>query len=241
MTRRMIRNAKGAAFVTKEVLQKKYAAGKKKKGAFTANYSSVELDESMIANKPLRFPKNGAFRIIHISNLINNHMKGHTTLINAAKIVIDKGYDVSVEFVGEGDKVSEFRNYAERLGIGQKIEFVGRTNSVDQLFNELKKASLMVFPSVTEGLPRVLVEAMAVGLPCLSTPVGGIPELLDRKYLFEPDDADGFGNEIARLMDNPREMEKMSGDNIAKACEYKAALLNQKRSWFYKKLRESIT
>ena len=65
---------------------------------------------------------------------------------------------------------------------------------------ELKKNDVFIFPSKSEGLPRAVIEAMAVGLPCLSTPVGGIPELIDEEYLFDPLDEMGFTNAIKRFL-----------------------------------------
>ncbi len=240
MMRQMIKNAKGSAFVTEEILQKKYAIRKKKAGSFTTNYSSVELDKKIIAKEPMIFPKNEEFRIVHVSNLINNDMKGHKTLIDAAKIIAEHGYSFKIAFIGEGDKINDFKSYAYKIGVADKIQFIGRINKINDLFAELKDSSLMVFPSVTEGLPRTVIEAMAVGLPVLSTFVGGIPELLDNKYLFRPEDDIGFANKIMQLMDNPEELQNMSKANILRAQSFTVQRLSVKRNWFYKKLKESI-
>ena len=86
-------------------------------------------------------------------------------------------------------------------------------------------------------MPRVLIEAMAVGLPCLSTPVNGIPELLDAKYLFDPDDVEGFTNKIESLLHTPSELKEMSVNNLEHAQEYKDSVLQSRRDIFYKKLK----
>ena len=57
-----------------------------------------------------------------------------------------------------------------------------------------------MFPTQAEGLPRGILEAMAVGMPVLSTPVGGIPEIIEKDYLFSPFDAEAFANKICYLM-----------------------------------------
>lgn len=240
LSKKMIKNARGLSFVTKSVLQKKYVKEAWKDGKFITNYSSVELDDSEIAKETMKFPKKGKFRIIHVANQINNYMKGHKTLIDAAKIVKNQGDDIEVIFVGEGEKIEEFRKYAISLGIGEDIHFIGRLNNISQVLNELRISSLMVFPSATEGLPRALIEAMSVGLPCLASPVGGIPELLEEEYLFDSNDGVGFGKKIIELMHDPCKMERMSEMNIIKAHEFSNKKLAEKRNWFYRKLSECV-
>lgn len=97
---------------------------------------------------------------------------------------------------------------------------------------------MFVFPTKAEGLPRAVIEAMAVGLPCISTPVNGIPELLDREFLLNPNDTEGFAEKISFLVDNPLIMEKCSLRNISKAYEYEQNVLQSRRNKFYTKLRE---
>ena len=104
----------------------------------------------------------------------------------------------------------------------------------------MKSCDLMVFPSKSEGLPRTIIEAMAVGLPCISTNVGGIPELLDHKYLFSPPDVEGFAAEVCRLIDNPKELEKMSRENSKRAKDYSSDVLTERRTTFYKKLKSCV-
>ena len=81
---------------------------------------------------------------------------------------------------------------------------------------------------------------MAVGLPCLSTPVAGIPELLDEKYLFDPQDYRGFASKVEHLMNAPDELLKMSVENIEKAKAFTSDVLETRRTSFYKCLRESV-
>ena len=97
-------------------------------------------------------------------------------------------------------------------------------------------ADMFVFPTLGEGLPRGILEAMAIGMPVLSAPVGGIPEIIDVRYLFDPTDADAYANEICRLLDNPAELSEMSMKNFQKSCEFSNELLQKKRNQFYARL-----
>ena len=114
--------------------------------------------------------------------------------------------------------------------------FTGLLPSPNNVRDELVKSDIFVFPTRAEGLPRAVIEAMAVGLPCLSTPVNGIPELLDNDFMFEPDDVDGFANKIIELIQNPSMLEQISKKNIEKSKEYSWDKLSYRRTKFYEKL-----
>ena len=76
-----------------------------------------------------------------------------------------------------------------------------------------------------------------MGLPCISTKVGGIPELISEELLFDPDDVNGFSEAISFLIDHPDVMETISEDNIEKAKEYRNSVLQARRDRFYRKIR----
>ena len=79
---------------------------------------------------------------------------------------------------------------------------------------------------------------MAIGMPVLSTPVGGIPEVINKKYLLDPLDSNGFSKMICYLMDNRSELNEMSKKNYKKSLEYRNEILQTRRDEFYMKLRK---
>lgn len=129
---------------------------------------------------------------------------------------------------------------AESLGIGDKVQFTGFLSSSDEVRSKLLEADLFIFPTKAEGLPRAIIEAMAVGLPCLSTPVNGIPELLPSRYMFNPMDVEGFTMAVERLIKHPEEMSQMSQTNVNKARNYEYDKLNERRRIFYTKLKKLV-
>jgi glycosyltransferase involved in cell wall biosynthesis len=240
--KRMLRNANGVSYVTESYLQKKYPTNKQARDGdnsyFETHYSSIDLDESDL-RQPKKYPdKIEKLNIVHTSNRIDNNIKGHKTLIETVKIITDSGFNVSVSFIGDGEKVEEFRKYASDLGIADRVNFLGRISSRKQILEILGRSDLYVLPTYMEGLPRSIIEAKAAGLPCLSSPTAGVPELVENKYLFRPDDSQGFAQEIIRLMNNPRELEQMSRDGVQQARKYTKNILNQRRHYFYSKLRD---
>ena len=237
------RKANGVSYVTRFFLEKKYPSKSilvKKESAqyFDSYYSSIKLDKDFFG-KPKKFQDitDRPINIIHIASAINSDVKGHTTLLKTVSKLKKQGIAVTLRCIGDGDRKSYYEDMARNLGITDCTFFLGLFSSKEDLRNELAKSDLFVFPSQAEGLPRVVIEAMAVGLPCLSTPVNGIPELLSGENLFDPFDVDGFVNRIKFLKSNPIEMEKMSEENFTKAFEYDNSILQERRNVFYKKLR----
>ncbi|MGE5579013.1 MAG: glycosyltransferase family 4 protein [Bacillota bacterium] len=239
MVRIMVRRANGVAYVTERYLQRAYPRhiGKSDMDTyFESSYSSIELDQSDIL-APRKFPaKLVRLRLIHVSNTIDDGLKGHWTVIRAVQLLSERGYDVVAKFVGDGSLVANLRQYVEEAGLTERVVFVGRLYSRNEVMKHLVDSDLFLFPSYSEGLPRVIIEAQAAGLPCLSTPVGGIPELLESKYLFEPDDFRAFAAEIERLINTPAELEEMSLRNIGVARQYTAEKLEPRRTAFYSRL-----
>ena len=162
--------------------------------------------------------------------------KGEKVLIKAVKIARQRGYDVSAIIIGDGSKRKEFEEFAKKECVEKFITFTGLLPSSNEVREELLKSDIYVFPTQAEGLPRGILEAMAVGMPVLSTPVGGIPEIIEKDYLFSPFDAEAFANKICYLLENPNELNDMSEKNFEKAKSYSNNKLQKKRNEFYQKL-----
>ncbi len=227
------KHADCASYVTEYSLQKIYPATKCEH--FESYYSTVQLNDSFFSGAR-QYPKQKSFILCHVANPINNYTKGHIILIDIVKLLIDRGYDVVAQFAGDGEFVHIFEKYAEQLGILNKINFVGLLKQ-HALKDFLDNSDMMVFPTKTEGLPRVIIEAMATGLPCLSTPVGGIPELISGEMMFQPNDSVGFANKLMEIIDNPLLYCKLSKAAFEKANEFKADILQTRRVEFYKYLK----
>ncbi|BDZ84427.1 hypothetical protein Lac2_25610 [Claveliimonas bilis] len=240
--KRICQKAVGVSYVTQKYLQKKYPcmAHEGKDGYFTAAYSSVELPDNQFGQSRV-YKKKDKYIISHVVNAFTGYGKGHVPLMNAAKIVIDQGYNIEIWFVGDGPLKEDFIHYSEKIGIADNVKFLGRMPSGADVRKKIKKSDVFVFPTRAEGLPRVVLEAMAEGLPVISSPVCGIPEILPRECLISYDDYDGYAEAIIRLIKNPDLMTRYSVRNIDVAKEYKSSILNVRRQVFYLKLRNQIS
>lgn len=228
-----IKEADGVSYVTKKYLQSKYPPNSSQ---ITTHYSTIDLKTEHFGS-PKKYPtKNKEFNFIHVANSMNNDIKGHDIALEVLNYVLKKGYNCKLTFIGDGPYRKKLEELSLKYGIDEHINFVGMLSNSELIRSELKKADLFLFPTKAEGLPRALIEAMAIGLPALSTPVNGVPELLSSDYLFDPLDVNSFGNKVIYLLNNPKDLEKMSENNIKKAYEYRYDILQDKRDIYYKKL-----
>lgn len=238
--KRACMSANGVAYVTQHYLQEKYpcrAIVNPGESYFTGSYSSVELPDDKFGFSK-EYQKKEKYIISHVANAFTGYGKGHITLMKASKEVLERGYDIDVWFVGDGPLRGEFENKAKELGIADHIKFLGRMPSGDAVRERIKESDLFVFPTRAEGLPRVILEAMAEGIPAISSPVCGIPEILPKECLVDYDDYKGYAEVIIRMLDDPGLMTECSIRNLEESRKYKSSILNAKRREFYIKLKE---
>ena len=108
--------------------------------------------------------------------------KGHATVIKAIKEMKAQGYNVQYQIVGPGDK-SYLENCATKNNVIDNVVFTGSMGH-DKIFEWLDTIDIYIQPSLTEGMPRALIEAMSRGCPCIASNAGGMPELLEEKFIF---------------------------------------------------------
>ena len=116
---------------------------------------------------------NGVFTIVHVGRFMK--VKNHKTLIRAFAGFAEKKENVRLQLLGEGELLDEMKNYAEKLEVADKVEFLGLQSNV---YPYLNKADVFCLPSEYEGVPMTLIEAMGTGLPIIASDVGGIPDML---------------------------------------------------------------
>lgn len=232
--------ANGVSYVTEFSIQKHYPSHAslygESKEHFSSFYSTITLSENAFTGART-FDECEKITLALSSVAMNSERKGEKILIKTVKICRDKGYDVRAIIIGDGSLRSSFEQYAKDLEVSEYVEFTGLLPSSDEVRKVMLKADIFVFPTQGEGLPRGILEAMAIGMPVLSTPVGGIPEVIERKYLFNPMDADAYADSICRLIDKPAELTSMSRKNFKKSLEFRNELLQLKRDEFYIKLK----
>lgn len=235
--RRTSAGAEGVSCVTERYLQQHYFSTRP--GAFTAHYSTLELPASFFG-APRRFPQRRTLTLVDVANQITFHSrKGFKQIIEAMALLHKEGIEVNAKFVGESrdDGVARLLDYAFQLGVGEQLDCTGYLSRA-QLSALLDAADLFVLPTFAEGLPRVLIEAMAKGMPAISTPVSGNPELLPAHYLVAYEDVPTLALRIKELVTQPEAYEQASRENFARSQQYEASILETRRDAFYRNLLE---
>jgi glycosyltransferase involved in cell wall biosynthesis len=132
--------------------------------------------------------------------------KGQAGLLEAFASLRTKHPEASLVLAGDGPDRSNLGAIAKGLSIGDAVTFVGRLTEEEALA-EIARSDVLVLPSFMEGLPIVLMEAMAIGVPVVASRVAGIPELVEdgkTGLLFTPSDWDEFGNCMDRLLSDDK-------------------------------------
>jgi len=138
--------------------------------------------------------------------------KGFPFLIEACRILCERGLEFNCTLVGEGPDHDSLKGMIGEYRLGEVIELAGNQPQ-EQLLHTLRSATAVVLPCIVgksgdrDGLPTVLLEAMAMGLATVSTNVAGIPEIIDdgeTGYLVAPEDSVALADALARLLTDPQ-------------------------------------
>jgi colanic acid/amylovoran biosynthesis glycosyltransferase len=179
--------------------------------------------------QPATFREHPApFELISVGRLAD--VKGYPLLLEAVALLAAEGRDVRLRLVGDGPDSLQLQELAGQLGIAGKVVFEG-WKSQEELRYLYAGSDLCVLSSFSEGVPVVLMEAMATGVPCVAPRITGIPELIRdgvEGLLVTPANVADLAAAIGSLMDNPelrRQMAARSRERIADQYELRQNVL----------------
>jgi len=131
--------------------------------------------------------------------------KGQAILLEAVAALQSQQVPVRLTLVGMGPDGQSLKAYAEQLGISGQVRFTGAVDQ-DHILGYYQTADIFVLPSFAEGLPVVLMEAMAMEIPCITTAITGVPELIQNGedgLLVAASDCEGLAAAIRQLASDP--------------------------------------
>ncbi len=151
-----------------------------------------------------------AGRLVCIGRLCEQ--KGQLLLLQALKLVVEKNYSVRLVLAGDGEMRPQIEQKIARLGLGNHVEITGWISG-EMVEQQLLRSRALVLPSFAEGLPVVIMEAMALARPVITTYVAGIPELVrqgESGWLVPASDVQALAEVMAACLDaTPEELLQM--------------------------------
>lgn len=157
---------------------------------------------------PVHLRPDGRKHIVHVGGF--SFEKNHEGIIRIFKKVLEKKAGVHLHFVGDGPLRPRIEDLVKREGLQNKVTFYGFVNNP---LSFIKGADILILPSIIEGLPGVLLEAMYCKIPVVAYNVGGIPEIITERTgsLIPKGDEEKFAQSIIEVLNNPQ------ADQIKKA------------------------
>lgn len=146
--------------------------------------------------------------IINVAALTDH--KDHETLLHAARLMRDRGFDYRLVIAGTGELETKLRDIQKELGLEQQVMFAGFVKDVGPL---LRAGDLFVMSSHLEGLCTSILDSMSVGLPVVATAAGGIPEIIKdgvNGLLAKPRDAAGLARAIQKALSSPETLQRFA-------------------------------
>ena len=172
-------------------------------------YHGLNADVArIVAAEPARSQRNGRLRVLGVGRLVPK--KGFDVLVDACAELDRRGVPFDAAIVGpDGGEGEELRRRIGRLGLGGRVALAGSMDQIE-LCDEYRRADVLCQPCRVldddrDGIPNVLVEAMAFRVPVVTTGVSGIPELVAdgvNGLVVPPDDAAALADALERLADD---------------------------------------
>lgn len=216
-----------------------YLAEKIRAAAFICCISDYARSQLMILSEPAQWekfevsrlgvdastfmPRTGVtpsdrLEIICVGRLVP--VKGQFILLQAVQNLLQRGYKLRLRFVGDGESRAALQQRVNAQGLGTQVLFEGAVNH-EHILALYAHADIFALASFAEGLPVVLMEAMVMQIPCVSTQITGIPELIgaEEGLLVAASDVTGLTDALAKLLDDPVLRENIGKRGRAKVLE----------------------
>lgn len=234
--RSAVRKAPFALYVTREFLQKRYPCP-----GYTDTCSNVSIrpaGEEVIARR-LEICRNFSYeRPVRLATVgaVNVRYKGQEYVLRAMAALKKEGYRFRYTMIGSGDN-SRLQEIIASLGLQDDVVFTGSLPH-ERVFAALDETDIYVHPSVTEGLPRAVLEAMSRGCAVLGCIAGGTPEIVPPENRFAKKDVQGLQRLLINY--NPEKMEREALRNVQIAEQYTQDKLTAVRDRFFREVIQRV-
>lgn len=231
--RRTLKKSDFALYVTERFLQKRYPCP-----GLTCGCSDVRIpniDEEVLNNRLNRLNHLFEDDLLKLSTIANYSVKykGQHYVIKALARLKKMGVTKFHYYLIGGGNKDRLEQLSKKLGVSDLVHFEGIVPH-NRIFEKLDEMHIYIQPSLQEGLPRSVVEAMSRGLLCICANTAAMPEMVEQEYIVERKSIDDIVNVLARLsVDRLKDQAKR---NFEEAKNYEEVHLDKKRNSFFKKI-----
>ncbi len=230
--RLQLKKCRFASFVTKKEIQEKYLTKYEiRSEKFNSYYSSINLSSGFY-NKKYSLPKENKVVLLFVG-VLDRDFKGLDIFISIISKLPCKYKGI---VVGDGELLTYYKQLASDLSVLDRIDFRGYVSCEVEKRAIYSSSDFFVLTSRREGLPRVVIEAMANSLPCICTDVSGVRELISHELIFPIDDVIAGCELIMSFDDNAYEFH--SNNNYIKSLDFSLDNIIPKRRKYYHKIME---
>lgn len=226
-TKKCVKKASKVIYVTNSFLQKRYPT--KGKSIACSDVMLESVDNSILEKRIEKINKMDSSNI-SLCTVANVEMryKGHEYVIKAiSKINANPKSKLRYKYyvIGNGNQ-ERLKNISKKYNVENDVIFLGSLSHKD-VFKKLDEIDIYIQPSLQEGLPRAMVEAMSRGLPVFGTNCGGIPELINKESIFDKKNV----KQIVKILENVdrEQLINLAKINYKESKEYNSEFLDQKR------------
>ena len=235
--KRCLRDSNYALYVTEHFLQKRYPCS-----GLTCGCSDVRVlhqDDGILNNRLnllKRIPENAVLKIATIANYSVKY-KGQHFVIKALARLKNKGIiKYHYYLIGGGDK-TRLEKLAQKEGVSDLVHFEGIVPH-NQIFEKLDEMHIYIQPSLQEGLPRSVVEAISRGLTCVCANTAAMPEMVNSEFIVGRKSVDDIVGVLKNI--SIKKLINQATRNFNEAKKYEESLLNKKRYDFFQKIIDDM-
>lgn len=230
-TKQIVKNASHVMYVTNNFLQKRYPTNGKSTNC--SNVMLTEFNDELLEKRLAKIRSTSNKIVLGTTAAVNVKYKGQRYVIEALGRLKEQGIDhFEYQLVGGGDQ-NYLKEIAKKYGVEDKVVFLGSLPH-HQVFDWLDTIDVYVQPSLQEGLPRALIEAMSRALPAFGANTGGIPELLEAEFIFSKNKS--MIDQICSILKsfNKENLIKQAIRNYNESKKYNKLIIENRRKNFYR-------
>jgi glycosyltransferase involved in cell wall biosynthesis len=246
--KQMCEHASAVHYVTQRELQRRFPPGLH---THVASYSDVMVEgafpgANVFAQRYRRIAamahdpaSTGPFRIGFVGSLSRLY-KGLDILLQAISAIIkSRDTELQLVIVGGGLYLDRMKALASTLNLESRTLFLGQLPFGEPVFSLLDSIDLLVLPSRAEGLPRIIIEAIVRGCPCIGTNIGGMSELLSQEDLVPCNCPEALKSRIVELIRQPERLRRMIERNLETSRRFTPDVLVSAQRAFLQQIKQN--